>query len=58
MSSVIRHFYHLVDDSPWPLLIAFTGISLTSRILNLFYFKERLILILRGLLIRLICYQW
>lgn len=58
MSIVIRHFYHLVDDSPWPLLIAFTGIFLTSRFLSLFYLKQIWILILRLRLITLICYQW
>ena len=58
MSSVIRHFYHLVDESPWPLLIAIRGTILTSSLVNFFYFKERRILLLSLSLIIIIVYQW
>lgn len=58
MSNVVRHFYHLVDDSPWPLLIASAGVMLVSRLLSLFYFKEVLMLRARLILISLIRYQW
>lgn len=58
MSNIVRHFYHLVDESPWPVLMARVGVMLTSRILNLFYFKEILILVLRLFLISLVRYQW
>lgn len=58
MSNVVRHNYHLVDDSPWPLIIAFAGVGLTSGLLNLFYFKSRDLLFIRGLVTLLITYQW
>ncbi len=58
MSHVIRHFYHLVDDSPWPLLIAMIGVILTSRLLRVFYLKNVTLLYIRLTLIRLVTYQW
>jgi cytochrome c oxidase subunit 3 len=58
MSTVIRHFYHLVDDSPWPIFIAGGGVILTSRILNWFYFKDLDMLFMRAVLILLIRFQW
>lgn len=58
MSNIIRHNYHLVDDSPWPLLIALVGVGLTSGLLRLFYIKSRLLFLLRVISTLLIVYQW
>lgn len=58
MSNVIRHFYHLVDDSPWPLLMAIIGVILTSRVVNLFYYKEVYMLYISLVIIFFISYQW
>jgi len=33
MSNLIRHPYHMVDESPWPLVRAFGGFFVTSGIL-------------------------
>jgi len=58
MSNIIRHNYHLVDDSPWPLLIALVGVGLTSGLLNLFYFKGLNVFFFSVLATGLITYQW
>jgi len=34
MSNLFRHPFHLVDESPWPLLASFSGLGLTSGLLK------------------------
>jgi len=38
-----RHFYHIVNNSPWPLLISFTLLGLTSG--TMFWFHQNVIYI-------------
>jgi len=37
MSNLLRHPFHLVDESPWPLLASFSGLGLTSGLLKWFH---------------------
>lgn len=37
MSNLIRHPYHLVDESPWPILASFTALLLTLNLTNWFH---------------------
>ena len=58
MSNLIRHPYHLVDESPWPLLRAIASLGLTSGLIEAFHKNDwRLVFIslLRLILIRV---QW
>ena len=58
MSNYIRHSYHLVDESPWPLIRATGAFFLTTGLVKWFHINS-LSLILGGLLIILIVMaQW
>lgn len=58
MSRISRHPYHLVDESPWPLVRSLGALALTSGILK--WFRSGVIgLIFYGLvIILLVIYQW
>ena len=58
MASKLRHPFHLVDNSPWPLMSSLFALSLTVRIVKLFYRGRTapLFLSLTGLL--LVSGQW
>lgn len=58
MSNLIRHPYHLVDLSPWPLLRSVSGVGLTSGLVVFFQFNLLYLLFLRFLLIGLVIIQW
>lgn len=58
MSNIIRHSYHLVDESPWPLVRSIGAFFLTSGLIKWFH-AQRISLIILGLLIVLITiFQW
>lgn len=40
MSNLVRHPYHLVDESPWPLVRAFGGLFVTTGILSWFHLNN------------------
>ena len=58
MSNFIRHPYHLVDESPWPLIASLAAFYLTNGLVIWFY-NEGILLLILGL-IRLImsAFQW
>jgi cytochrome c oxidase subunit 3 len=58
MSNLVRHPYHLVDESPWPLLRGVSSFFLTLGLVKWFHFHELDLLIL-GLILVLLCIsQW
>lgn len=58
MSNFLRHSYHLVDESPWPILASLGGLGITSGLLNWFHFNINFLFMIRLLLIFIICSQW
>lgn len=58
MSNVIRHPFHLVDESPWPLMASLAGLALTSGIIKWFHFNNPRLLILRSMALTIITAQW
>lgn len=58
MSNYVRHPFHLVDESPWPLLASFRGMGLTSGLLKWFHFSEISLFIRSFLFLILISFQW
>lgn len=58
MSNIIRHPFHLVDESPWPLIASISAFGLTSGLLKWFHFNNSNLFILRLILLILICRQW
>ena len=58
MSRKTRHPYHLVEESPWPLLASLAGgLIVWGGILALHY-KERRIFLIARLALGLVCFQW
>jgi cytochrome c oxidase subunit 3 len=58
MSNYIKHPYHLVDESPWPLLAAIAGLGIASGLVSWFHEKLFIILLLRVFLLLVVCSQW
>ena len=58
MSNYIYHRFHLVDESPWPLLRASRAFFLTTGLVNWFWFKRSLLILNGLLLILLVIAQW
>ena len=58
MSNVIRHPYHLVDESPWPLLAAAGGLMLTSGLVKWFHTNNSSLMFIGLALILLVILQW
>ena len=58
MSSSINHPYHLVDESPWPILAAIFAMGLTSGIAKWFYTNNTDLFFIRLILIRFNRFQW
>lgn len=58
MSNYNIHPYHLVDESPWPLVAAAGGMTITTGTLMFFHKAFLLLLSLRGLVVLLCIYQW
>jgi len=58
MSNLIRHPYHLVDESPWPLIGAVGAFYITSGLVKWFH-TYSLTLIFTGIaLILIVIFQW
>ena len=58
MQTYIRHPFHLVQESPWPLIACLIGFSITSAILIWFHSKSYWYFLLRLFLIVLVILQW
>lgn len=58
MSNYLRHPFHLVDESPWPLLASFRGMGLTSGLLKWFHYSESNLFLWRLLFLSLVSFQW
>ena len=58
MSNLIRHPYHLVDESPWPLASAFGALTLTLGLVKWFHQNSARLLGLGLFLLLLIIYLW
>nr|QJS52215.1 cytochrome c oxidase subunit III [Gondwanalimnadia sp. MT-2020] len=53
-----NHPFHLVDQSPWPLLGAFAGLILTSGLVKWFHLFSYDLLLLGLTVLLLVMYQW
>lgn len=58
MASLVRHPFHLVNNSPWPLLRAGFAIRLTVGRLNYFYFFNRTLIGASMLGLLIVSAQW
>lgn len=58
MSNFLRHPFHLVDESPWPLLASLRGASVTCGLLSWFQFSDYKLLLLALVLLLIVSYQW
>lgn len=58
MSIKIGHPYHLVDPSPWPLFSSIAALGIATGLIEIFYFKQYSLIILRSLLLTFILIQW
>lgn len=58
MSNFLRHPYHLVDESPWPLMRAISALFLTSGLLRWFYTYSSYLLFLALFRLFLTSFQW
>jgi cytochrome c oxidase subunit 3 len=57
MSNLIRHPYHIVDESPWPLVRAFGGFFITSGILFWFHINRAYLFFLGIFIIAIVMVQ-
>ena len=58
MSNFLRHPFHLVDESPWPLLASLRGASITCGLLKWFQYSDPGLLALGVLFLVVVSYQW
>ena len=58
MSNLIRHPYHLVDESPWPLIRAVGAFLLTSGLIKWFHFNSPTLIFIGLRIISLTIIQW
>ena len=58
MSNLIRHPYHLVDESPWPLISAGGALLLTMGLLKWFHLHSPTLIIIGLSIIGLTIFQW
>nr|YP_010925935.1 cytochrome c oxidase subunit III [Lamproglena chinensis]WKF18932.1 cytochrome c oxidase subunit 3 [Lamproglena chinensis] len=58
MSSLIKHPYHLVNDSPWPMMSAVGAVGVTSGFLLWFHYHSSLLLIMGLMTLVLVSFQW
>ena len=57
MSNYYKHRYHLVDESPWPLLRIVGGLSLALGLIEFFYLYKLVLCYKRLILLGLVMYQ-
>jgi cytochrome c oxidase subunit 3 len=58
MSNYLRHPFHLVDESPWPLLASFRGMGLTTGLLKWFHYSNIYLFTRSLVFLILISFQW
>ena len=58
MSNLIRHPYHLVDESPWPLISSVGAFWLTSGLVKWFHSNSPSLIIIGILIILIVMSQW
>lgn len=58
MSNLIRHPYHLVDESPWPLLGSLGAFFITSGLVKWFHTQSSSLLLTGLGIILLVIFQW
>ena len=58
MSNIISHPYHLVDESPWPLIARVSGIGLTFGLVKWFHTQNSVLIFVRLFILLLVIYQW
>lgn len=58
MSNLVRHSYHLVDESPWPLLSSMGAFYLTSGLVKWFHLQSVTLMLIGLLIITIIIAQW
>jgi len=58
MANAPRHPFHLVDNSPWPLISSALAFSLTSGSVVYFYTAEASTMLLSGAGLILLSFQW
>ena len=58
MFKLIRHSYHLVDESPWPIIAAFRALGLTTGFVKWFYFFQWNLCFFSLFILLLISSQW
>ena len=58
MSNFVIHPYHLVDESPWPLLASIGGLILTSGLVKWFHTSSTTLLFTSLTLLLLVIIQW
>lgn len=58
MSSIVRHPYHLVDESPWPLLRSVGAFFLTSGLIKWFHQNSSSLIYLGLIIILVTIIQW
>lgn len=58
MSNYVYHSFHLVDESPWPLLRASRAFFFTVGLVNWFWYFEEYLILNGLLLILLVIAQW
>ena len=58
MSNLIRHPYHLVDESPWPIVSSMGAFFLTSGLVKWFHFYSFDLIFIGLLIILLVIFQW
>ena len=58
MSNILRHPYHLVDESPWPIIRSFSVFFLTVGIVCWFQLGDMIIINLGLLSLLINAFQW
>jgi len=58
MSNSSRHFYHLVDESPWPILASVRALFLTLGLLKIFHSYRASLVLITLVALLLIMGQW
>jgi cytochrome c oxidase subunit 3 len=58
MSNIIKHPYHIVDESPWPIYASLAGMYLVTGFLFWFHLKDLNLLVIGLIRISLIIFQW
>ena len=58
MSNYLRHPYHLVDESPWPILASMGGFILTTGFVEWFFLRNFLLAGVGLVILFIRAYQW